>query len=162
MLSYWIDFLYTYYLILIRNNVTNTTKIITIYTHLILQAILQDNIMQSCKHSKEKRCLLILHAIKLYKTDLGAGSLYLGLCRRVNGEKRWSLEYLVVTYAGFYFWNVGTQRTTHQELYKVYFNGMFMIYLFIFWRKNRNISIKCHNRTYFHDWDLKCMNINAI
>lgn len=99
--------------------------------------------------------MFILHAIKLYKTDLGTSPLYCGLSRRVNGEKRWSLEYLVVTYAGFYFWNVGTQRTTHQELYKVYFNGMFMIYLFIFWRKNRNISIKCHNWTYFYYWDLK-------
>lgn len=55
------------------------------------------------KHSKEKRCMFILHAIKLYKTDLGTSPLYFGLSRRVNGEKRWSLEYLVVTYAGFYF-----------------------------------------------------------
>lgn len=58
----------------------------------------------------------------------------------------------------FIFEMLEQQRATHRELYKVYFNGMFMIYLFIFWRereKNRNISIKCHNWTYFYYWDLK-------
>ncbi len=101
-------FWYIQYFILIRNNMTNTTKVILIHTHL-----LKTNTTQSHKHSKDKRCMFIIYAIKLYKTDLGTSPLYFGLSRRVNGERRWSLEYLVVTYAGFYFWNVGTQRTTH-------------------------------------------------
>lgn len=61
------------------------------------------NIMHLRKHSKDERCMFILHAIKLYKTDLGTSTLYCGLSRRVNEEERWSLEHLVVTYAGFYF-----------------------------------------------------------
>lgn len=106
---------------------SNTTEVM--YMHLILQA----STMHSRKHSKDKRCMFILHAIKLYKTDLGTSPLYYGLSRRVNGGRRWSLEYLVVTYAGFYFFEMLEHKEqTHQELYKVYFNGMFMIYLFIF------------------------------
>lgn len=88
-----------FYLILIRNHVTNSTKVILVHINVILQA----DIMHSCKHSKDKRCVFILHPIKMYKTDLGTSPLYYGLSRRVNGGKRWSLEYLVVTYAGFYF-----------------------------------------------------------
>lgn len=37
------------------------------------------------KHSKDKRCMFIIHAIKLYKTDLGTSPLYYSLSRRVNG-----------------------------------------------------------------------------
>lgn len=48
-----------------------------------------------------------VHVIKLYKTDLGTSPLYYGLRGRVNGGRKWwgrgSLEYLVETYAGFYF-----------------------------------------------------------
>lgn len=134
--------------ILIRDNVTDYTEVIWIHRDLLHAFMLA---------FQREKMYLHFTCHQQYKTDLGTGPLYYGLRRRVNGERRWSLEYL----PDFIFWNVGTQRTTHQELYKVYFNGMFMIYLFIFWRKNRNISIKCHNWTYFYYWDLKCMNVNA-
>lgn len=54
-------------------------------------------------HASKDENMLILHAIKLYKTDLSTSPLYCCLSRRVNGVKRWSMDYLVVTYAGFYF-----------------------------------------------------------
>lgn len=77
------------------------TKVTPIYIHVILP----NDIMHPRKHPKDKKKspMFILHAIKSYKTDLSTSPLYCGLSRRVNGERRWSLEYLVVTYAGFYF-----------------------------------------------------------
>lgn len=44
-----------------------------------------------------------VHVIRMYKTDLGTSPLYYGHSRRVNGGRRWSLECLFETCAGFYF-----------------------------------------------------------
>lgn len=88
--------------------------------------------MHSRKHSKDT--VNDVHAIKLCKTDLGTSPLYYGLSRRVTGGGE-----VVTGLSGWdlcriFIFEMLENRANHQ-LYKVYFNGMFMIYLFIFWRK---------------------------
>lgn len=77
-----------------------------------------------------------VHVIKLYKTDLGTSPLYYGLSGRVNGGRRWwgrggHWSIWLRLMPDFIF-----EMLEHKEqLIKnctVYFNGMFMIYLFIF------------------------------
>lgn len=59
----------------------------------------------------------------------------------------------------FYFWNVGaTKSNSSRTVQSIFQRNVHDLSFYILKRerkKNRNISIKCHNWTYFYYWDLK-------
>lgn len=67
-----------------------------------------------------------------YKTDLGTSPLHCGQRGSGNGAARGHWAVRLGLMLDFIFEMSKHKEQTHQELYKVYFNGMFMIYLFIF------------------------------